>query len=94
MHHSSNWTEPDTFNPDRWLNDSDIKLCRNSYFPFGFGSRVCPGKNLANVEIKTLIALLYRKFDVELVDKVSPLKYDYRFIRACSELKIKVKPRN
>jgi len=51
-------------------------------------------KNLALIEIKTLMALLYRKYDVELVDKVSPVKYNYRFVKACDELKVKIKLRN
>ena len=49
------------------------------------------GKKL---EIKTLMALLYRKYDVELVDKVSPVKYNYRFVKACDELRVKIKLRN
>ena len=95
IHHSSSWSDPETFNPDRWLTIStDIKLQKNTFLNFGNGSRVCPGKNLALIEIKTLMALLYRKYDVELVDKVSPVKYNYRFVKACDELKVKIKLRN
>jgi hypothetical protein len=40
------------------------------------------------------MALLYRKYDVELVDKNSPVKYNYKFVKACDELKVRIKPRN
>ena len=94
--HPSDWTDPDAFNPDRWLTTSSDKKKRNknAFMQFGGGIRVCPGKNLALAEMKTFMALLYRKYDVELVDKVAPLKYHYSFNRQCDELKVKIKPRN
>lgn len=87
------WTDPDTFNPDRWINNSDSKQF-NSYYQFGGGVRVCPGRKIALAEVKTIIALLYRNYDIELVDKVSPLNYKYDFIKIVQELQIKIKPRN
>ncbi|GBC34069.2 cytochrome P450 [Rhizophagus irregularis DAOM 181602=DAOM 197198] len=87
------WTDPDTFNPDRWLNKSDTKMY-SSYYQFGGGARECPGKKMALAEVKTLIALLYRNYDIELVDKVSPLNYKYDFIKIVQGLEIKIKPRN
>jgi cytochrome P450 len=93
IHHSPDyWTDPDTFNPDRWLKDSDVKS-HNNHYQFGGGARVCPGKKMGLAEVKAFIALLYRSYDIELVDKVSPLKYKYDFIKIVQELKIKIKPR-
>lgn len=66
----------------------------SSYYQFGGGARECPGKKMALAEVKTLIALLYRNYDIELVDKVSPLNYKYDFIKIVQGLEIKIKPRN
>ncbi|CAI2166180.1 14056_t:CDS:2 [Funneliformis geosporum] len=95
-HHPSDWQDPDVFNPDRWLNISSgsTKRNKNSFLQFGGGARVCPGRSLSLAEIKSVLALLYRKYDVELVDKAAPLKYHYSFNRQCDELKIKIKPRS
>ncbi|RIA95356.1 cytochrome P450 [Glomus cerebriforme] len=96
IHCSPNyWSDPDTFNPDRWLSTtSDKKRAKNTYFQFGGGARMCPGMKLALAEVKTFMALLYRKYDVELVDNESPLHYKYALIKICEELRVKIKPRN
>ncbi|CAG8470535.1 2661_t:CDS:2, partial [Cetraspora pellucida] len=51
--------------------DDDIK---NSFVMFGGGLRICPGRKLAMIELKCLVTMIYRKYDVELVDMNSPLK--------------------
>lgn len=38
-----------------------------SYFPFGGGANICPGRHLAKFEILTTIALVVSRFDIELV---------------------------
>ncbi|POG70211.1 hypothetical protein GLOIN_2v1619032, partial [Rhizophagus irregularis DAOM 181602=DAOM 197198] len=60
---------------------------------FGGGIRICPGRKLAIIEIKCLLILIYRKYDIELVDMNSPLKYSSDFINACTELMVRIKPR-
>ncbi|CAG8505597.1 12084_t:CDS:2 [Funneliformis mosseae] len=47
----------------------------------------------AMMELKAYMVLMYRKYDFELVDKNAPLKTHYSIIRACDELKVRVKPR-
>lgn len=38
-----------------------------SYFPFGGGANICPGRRLAKIEIFTTVALIVSRFDIELV---------------------------
>ncbi|CAN8312124.1 unnamed protein product [Cochlearia groenlandica] len=55
------WTEPDEFNPDRFLDSSiDYRGLNFELLPFGSGRRICPGMNMgiANVELG-LLNLLY-----------------------------------
>lgn len=50
--------EPERWNPDRWLEADDrMKL---NWTPFGYGSRICPGSNLAMTELKYMIAAIFR----------------------------------
>ncbi|CAG8819891.1 5292_t:CDS:1, partial [Racocetra persica] len=48
------------FNPDRFLSEEyggtgEFKRIRkNGYVPFGGGLRVCPGRNIALIELKLL----------------------------------------
>lgn len=87
--HKAHWTNPEEFNPDRFLNNRENSL----NLTFGGGIRMCPGRNLAMMELKAYMVLMYRKYDFELVDKNAPLKTHYSIIRACDELKVRVKPR-
>ncbi|KAL1969776.1 hypothetical protein VTN77DRAFT_7285 [Rasamsonia byssochlamydoides] len=69
-----NFSRPDEFLPERWLNDprfaSDIQ---EAHQPFGLGSRVCLGKKsaaafpfLAYAEMKLIMARTLWNFDLEL----------------------------
>ncbi|KAL9087509.1 MAG: hypothetical protein Q9165_006620 [Trypethelium subeluteriae] len=40
----------------------------SSFFPFGGGAQICPGRHLAKHEILTTVGLLFSRFDVELVE--------------------------
>ncbi|KAF0329915.1 hypothetical protein GQ607_002682 [Colletotrichum asianum] len=66
-HSSSNFSRPDEFIPNRWLDDpqfaSDRKECMNV---FSFGPRNCIGKNLAYVEMRMFLARVIWNFDIEL----------------------------
>ncbi|PKY57035.1 cytochrome P450 [Rhizophagus irregularis] len=66
---------PDEFISERFLNNEIAKI---AFIPFGGGTRICSGKNMSNVQIKTLLILLLRKYDVELVDSEKPnFKYSF-----------------
>ena len=45
------------------------------------------------MQLKALMVMLYRKYDVELVDKDNPLKTHYTIVRHCDELKVRMKLR-
>ncbi|KAK2042644.1 cytochrome P450 [Colletotrichum somersetense] len=62
-----------TFNPDRWLGERgkglDANMCS-----FSKGIRSCLGQNLAYAEIHFILAYLFRKYDVNLVDKEAKME--------------------
>jgi cytochrome P450 len=94
------WTDPEKFDPDRFykVEESDKYLpekrkIKNSFNVFGEGIRMCPGRKLAMIECKYLLASIYRKYDVELVDMNAPVKYKSQFTNTCEELMVKIRPR-
>jgi cytochrome P450 len=92
IHNNSDyWEEPNKFNPDRWIDEPK----KNSFIMFGGGLRVCPGRKLAMIELVCLIALLYRKYEINLVDMNSPIKTTcISVINTCDELLVEIKPRD
>ena len=58
------------FDPDRWLVPAESRTCphdRRAFVPFGAGPRLCPGRSLALLQIRTVLAMLCRNFQVEPV---------------------------
>lgn len=67
------YPDPRSFNPDRWLEDSDRtrKLKEHFLVPFGKGSRSCIGNNLALAEMYAILGNMFRKFEaIELFETV------------------------
>ncbi|RHZ44556.1 hypothetical protein Glove_718g45 [Diversispora epigaea] len=85
--HKSYWKDPETFNPDRFMDNPESK---NKIYMFGGSLRKCPGRNLAMMELKATLAMLYRKYDIELL---GPLKEHIGIVRCCDEMKIKLRKR-
>jgi cytochrome P450 len=54
------WTDPLSFNPDRWTGWQPAH--RHAYFPFGAGQRLCIGRPLALLEMLLAVSVLSRQF--------------------------------
>ena len=61
------WPEPDTFLPERWLVPQGDPLypVKGAWRPFEFGPRNCIGQELAMLEIKLVLAMTVREFEVQ-----------------------------
>jgi len=59
--------EAQAFSPERWLSMSSNSPKRAA-MPFGAGPRLCPGRYLAILEMKMVMAMLLGGFDIERVD--------------------------
>ena len=68
-HLSSNFTDPLTFAPERWLGDPRYENDnRDVLKPFAVGPRDCLGKNLAYAETRLVIARLLWRFDLRMAE--------------------------
>ncbi|KAI4373580.1 hypothetical protein MLD38_011694 [Melastoma candidum] len=68
------------FRPERWLRDSVNGPVFSPESPFKYpvfqgGPRVCLGKEVAVMEMKSVALALIRRFDVRLVDRNQPLRF-------------------
>ena len=56
----------DSFIPERFeVGSEDEETLKQTFFPFGLGKRNCIGMNLAQMEIKLILATLFQKYDFE-----------------------------
>ncbi|RIB23207.1 cytochrome P450 [Gigaspora rosea] len=94
--HSEFWPDTEVFNPDRFYSDDqDDKRFGNkpTLMMFGGGLHICPGRKLAMVELLVLTALVYKNYNVELVNPHESLKIISLITTNCKELKIRISPR-
>jgi cytochrome P450 len=61
------WPEPEAFRPERWLDDAAAAARpKLAYFPFGAGTRICVGEQFAWMEAMVCLAVLARRWRVEV----------------------------
>ncbi len=61
------FSSPYQFQPERFLQNASFE---DSYFPFGFGNRVCIGKQFALQQMRVLLPELFKRVRVEKLDPV------------------------
>src|SRR5271166_6859508 len=62
------WTNPDAFDPSRFLRANRDRIDRFAYIPFGAGPRVCIGMPFSLQEAIIILANLLRTYRFELVE--------------------------
>jgi cytochrome P450/nitrite reductase/ring-hydroxylating ferredoxin subunit len=88
-----NFVDPLAFRPERWLEDVDGAHNAGALIPFGSGPRMCPGRSLALLEMKTLLSMLYKNFDVERVGAPGDVSELFGFTMSPANLKVRLRSR-
>ncbi len=65
--HEGYWTDPDAFDPSRFLPDAPPPP-RFAYLPFGAGPRICVGAQFALTEAAIALATLVQAFSIRLAE--------------------------
>ncbi|KAJ1720335.1 hypothetical protein LPJ53_005029 [Coemansia erecta] len=61
-HHKDTWESPREFIPERFIDNEKLK---QNVLTFSSGVRICPGRNLANYEMMTILANILKDYDLE-----------------------------
>ena len=88
------FVEPQAFRPRRWLGETAGAHDVSAHIPFGSGPRICPGRVLALLEMKLLLSMLYRNFDVERVGGAEGVWENFAFAMLPVGLKVRLRRRS
>jgi hypothetical protein len=92
MHRDASiFPSPSTFLPDRWLETSSpdnterLMAMQQHFMPFGTGSRICGGQNLAMIMLRVTVAAIARNFDVVAPVETNDRSMDVKdsFVSVC-----------
>ncbi|RAK95672.1 cytochrome P450 [Aspergillus ibericus CBS 121593] len=69
QHDPRYYRHPDEFVPERWTDEKpDWTMNKAAFMPFGGGPYMCAGRGLAYIELRVVLAMLFRRFDVRLAE--------------------------
>uniref|UniRef100_A0A3B3CZ29 Cytochrome P450, family 17, subfamily A, polypeptide 1 n=1 Tax=Oryzias melastigma TaxID=30732 RepID=A0A3B3CZ29_ORYME len=94
LHHDEKeWTNPELFNPGRFLSadGSSLTLPSSSYLPFGAGLRVCLGEALAKMELFLFLSWILQRFSLSVPSSQSLPSLEGKFGVVLQPVKYAVK---
>ncbi|EED14437.1 cytochrome P450, putative [Talaromyces stipitatus ATCC 10500] len=87
-----NFKDPEIYLPERWLDEEgpykDDR--REALQPFSFGPRNCIGRNLANIEMRLILAKMLWHFDFELTPECANWPKDQYIYTSWEKIPLKV----
>jgi cytochrome P450 len=90
------WTDPERFQPERWIGQAEGGAARHrfAYFPFGSGPRVCIGEHFAWMEGTLLLATIAKRWKLRLVPGHRVQPQPIITLRARYGMRMTVEPRD
>ncbi|CAJ2663909.1 unnamed protein product [Trifolium pratense] len=65
-------SNPEEFNPARW---NDFNSTKGTFLPFGWGRRLCPGRDLARFELTVFLHYFLMNYKLELKNPECPVTH-------------------
>ena len=95
IHHSKElWgKDADDFVPERWDEKRITQKQRDSFIPFSYGPRSCVGRNVAEMELKCIVATVFRNFEFN-DEHEGPLQTREGFLRKPLALHVGIRRRS
>ncbi|XP_006869898.1 PREDICTED: cytochrome P450 2J2-like [Chrysochloris asiatica] len=73
------WETPRQFNPSHFLDKDGNFMVNEAFLPFSAGHRMCPGDQLARMELFLMFATLLRAFEFQMPEGSPGLSLEYVF---------------
>jgi cytochrome P450/nitrite reductase/ring-hydroxylating ferredoxin subunit len=89
----TNFADPSRFNPRRWLPGAEGAHDPSVHMPFGSGPRLCPGRALALLEMKLVLATLYKSFSIDRIGRSEQVSERFTFTMNPVGLEVTMRPR-
>lgn len=70
------WSDPEDFNPKRFLLEDGSYKSPPQFIPFQTGKRMCPGDELARMILYSYAAHIVRKYKISLPNSEEPPNFD------------------
>lgn len=88
--HPDFWNEPDTFQPQRWL---DVENAPTAYMPFGAGPRFCIARRFSIIESKVILMEILSRFSIERLGGTrTPVAKVYVMTRPKKDIHLLLRP--
>ena len=92
----NNFSDPLRYDPERWRRartPGSGNHEQRAFVQFGAGPRVCPGRHLATLEMRLVLSMLLRNFEVELACPAEDIQEVDAFTMMPNRMPVRLKPR-
>jgi sterol 14-demethylase len=94
MRQKSTFPNPDTYDPDRYAPPREEHKQPYAYLGFGGGMHSCMGQNFAFLQVKTILSILFREYEIERVAPNMPsVGYDDMVVGPKGDCSVRYKKR-
>ena len=90
----AHFADAHVFDPQRWLDGRGGAHHPQALFPFGYGPRHCPGRNLAMTEVASVLAMLASQFSATKVPGHPEVEERFGFVATATPIHVKLRRRS
>lgn len=85
----ADFADANVFKPERWQADkSENQVNQRAFTPFGSGPRLCPGRNLALLEMKLVLVMILNNFVIQARVDLDTVTEGFSFTMHPNDLKV------